>query len=402
MRRRLDVSESVTTTGCKPATASDAVKPATGSAIALSNPTPMTILLHRRSTALAAEVSAKPSSRTLKRIPEEDSTNALPFVLLSRFHRIKRELNSLANDLNVSQAQKCTFFKWCDKATDEDIRFRPAFTIPDCPCGSGPCRRVVADSGRAYLQCGVKKGFGACGFFKWVDDVEVRCDAADEIGFWEEADLVLSDVESSFLAAAAGVPENTEDNSSVSDVHSASAAVNQGILMSEPVVIEQLHGDQPLSKLSVDEEATSGLGRDTVSNGSVAKREMICYEQPVEEAEWSFPDLDDLMEQYNSEKLQLESVSAKHVQVLSEFMSSYSRLRLLHEKTGNLRKLLLETEKEMARCEAEALELGASCREVAGEMAEAQNRMQVMAAILGDEVELLKQKEFVGRKRRRC
>ncbi|CAN6805912.1 unnamed protein product [Brassica oleracea] len=378
MRRRLDVSESVTTTGCKPATASDAVKPATGSAIALSNPTPMTILLHRRSTALAAEVSAKPSSRTLKRIPEEDSTNALPF------------------------AQKCTFFKWCDKATDEDIRFRPAFTIPDCPCGSGPCRRVVADSGRAYLQCGVKKGFGACGFFKWVDDVEVRCDAADEIGFWEEADLVLSDVESSFLAAAAGVPENTEDNSSVSDVHSASAAVNQGILMSEPVVIEQLHGDQPLSKLSVDEEATSGLGRDTVSNGSVAKREMICYEQPVEEAEWSFPDLDDLMEQYNSEKLQLESVSAKHVQVLSEFMSSYSRLRLLHEKTGNLRKLLLETEKEMARCEAEALELGASCREVAGEMAEAQNRMQVMAAILGDEVELLKQKEFVGRKRRRC
>lgn len=56
----------------------------------------------------------------------------------------------------------------------------------------------------------------------------MRCDAADEIGFWEEADLVLSDVESSFLAAAAGVRENTEDNSSVSDVHSASAAVNQG------------------------------------------------------------------------------------------------------------------------------------------------------------------------------
>ena len=164
MRRRLDVSESVTTTGCKPATASDAVKPATGSAIALSNPTPMTILLHRRSTANAAEVSAKPSSRTLKRIPEGDSTNALLFVLLSRFHRIKRELNSLANDLNFSQAQKCTFFKWCDKATDEDIRFRPAFTIPDCPCGSGPCRRVVADSGRAYLQCGVKKVFDLINF----------------------------------------------------------------------------------------------------------------------------------------------------------------------------------------------------------------------------------------------
>ncbi|KAJ4908415.1 GRF zinc finger / Zinc knuckle protein [Raphanus sativus] len=290
-------------------------------------------------------------------------------------------------------AQKCTFFKWCDEATDEDIRFRPAFTIPDCPCGSGPSRRVVADSGRAYLECGVRKGFGACGFFKWVDDVEMppRCDdvAADEIGFWAEADLVLSDVESSFLAA--GVPENTEEDSSVSDVHSA-APVNQ----------EKLHGgDCALSKLRVD-EATSGLVRDTVSR----KREIICYEQPVdrtgEVAEWSLPNLQDLMEQYNSEKLQLESVSGKHAQVLSEFMSSYSRLRLLHEKTGQLRKLLLETEKEMVCCESETLELGASCREVAGEMAESQNRMQVMAAILGDEVELLKRKEFVGTKRRRC
>lgn len=165
---------------------------------------------------------------------------------------------------------------------------------------------------------------------------------------------------------------------------------------------EKLHGgDCALSKLRVD-EATSGLVRDTVSR----KREMICYEQPVdrtgEVAEWSLPNLQDLMEQYNSEKLQLESVSGKHAQVLSEFMSSYSRLRLLHEKTGQLRKLLLETEKEMACCEAETLELGASCREVAGEMAESQNRMQVMAAILGDEVELLKRKEFVGMKRRRC
>ncbi|KAF8118099.1 hypothetical protein N665_0006s0099 [Sinapis alba] len=300
--------------------------------------------------------------------------------------------------------QKCTFFKWCDKVTDEDIRFRPSFTVPDCPCGSGPCRRVLADSGpdsgRAYLQCGVKKGFGACGFFKWVDDA-----ADDEIGFWAEADLVLSDVESSFQAAAGVLPENTEDDdSSVSDIHSAAAAaLKQGILM--------VHGDQPtscaLSKLCVDEEATSGLGRDTVSNGSVAKRERIYYEQPVAggtgDAEWSFPNLQDLMEQYNSEKLLLESVSGKHVQMLSALMSSYSRLRLLHEKTGHLRKLLLETEKEMACCEAETLELGASCREVAGEMAESQNRMQVMAAILGDEVEALKQKEFVDmKKRRRC
>ncbi|CAH8292261.1 unnamed protein product [Eruca vesicaria subsp. sativa] len=298
-------------------------------------------------------------------------------------------------------AQKCTFFKWCDKVTEEDIRFRPDFTIPDCPCGSGPCRRSVSgsgpDAGRAYLQCGVRKGFGACGFFKWVDDV------ADEVDFWVEADLVLSDVESSFLAAA-GVPENAEDDSSVSDVHSA-AGVNQGVLMYDTAVIEpgeKLHGDCAVSKLSVD-EATSCLGRDTtVSNGSVAKREMTCYEQ-FGEAEWSFPNLEDLMEQYNSEKVQFESISGKHAQVLSAFMSSYSRLRILHEKTSHLRKLLVETEKEMACCEAETLELGTNCREVAGEMADSQNRMQVMAVILGDEVEALKQKEFaVMKRRRRC
>ncbi|XP_024012060.1 uncharacterized protein LOC18019076 isoform X2 [Eutrema salsugineum] len=329
-------------------------------------------------------------------------------------------------------AQDCKFFKWCDNVTDEDIRFRPAFTIPDCPCGSGPCRRVTADSGsnagRAYL------GFGACGFFKWEDEMAPSCDAVDEIDFWVEADLILSDVESSFQAAS--VPEDAnqvaplgkecqasiiteEDDSifenleftSVSDMHSAS--VNQGIPLSDSIVIEpeeqwmkSLRGDdQPtscaLSKLSVD-EAMSGLVRDAVSSVSVVKHETKNHERPVavtSEAECSFPNLQDLIEQYNSEKLRLECVSGKHVQVLNAFMSSYSRLRLLHEKTSHLRKLLLVTEKEMACCEAETLELGASCREVAGEMAESQKRMQETADKLGKEVEVLKQKEFVDMKR---
>ncbi|CAH2072809.1 unnamed protein product [Thlaspi arvense] len=339
-------------------------------------------------------------------------------------------------------AQNCTFFRWCDKVTDEDIRFRPAFTIPNCPCGSGPCRRVTADSGpnagRSYLLCGIKKGFGACGFFKW-ENVErpPSCDSADEMDFWVEADLVSSDVESSFQAC--GVPENANrvaslekecqgsvsthdvstfenlDAMSASDVHSAAAVVNQGVPLSDPIVIEpeeqwmkSLHGDQAtdcaLSKLSVD-EAMSHLIRDTVSSGSAVKHERKNRERPVAgtgEAEWSFPNLQDLMEQYNSEKLRLESVSGKHVQVLSAFMSSYSRLRLLQEKTSRLRKMLIETEEEMACCEAETLEFGAGFRKVAGEMAESQKRMQETAEKLGKEVEALKHKEFVDMKRRRC
>lgn len=171
--------------------------------------------------------------------------------------------------------------------------------------------------------------------------------------------------------------------------------------------MKSLHGDRPtscaLTKLSVD-EALSVLVRDTVSSGSGVEHGTRNYEQAVDrtgETEWSFPNLQDLIEQYNSEKLRLESVSGKHVQVLGAFMASYSRLRLLHDKTSHLRKLLLETEKEMACCEAETLEFGASCRKVAGEMAESQKRMQETADKLGNQVEVLKQKEFVDMKRRR-
>lgn len=205
-----------------------------------------------------------------------------------------------------------------------------------------------------------------------------------------------------------------------------------GIPLFDPIVAEEeqvavviepwmktLHGDQAtncgLSKPSFKEsfqlnvdEAMSVLGSadrcenvgDAVSSGSVVTTN---NEQPgTGGAEWSSPNLQDVIEQYNSEKLQLESVSGKHVQVLSAFMGSYRRLKLLHGKTCCLRKRLLETEKEMACCEAETLEFGASCREVAGEMAESQKRMQETAEKLGKEVEVLKQKEFVAMKRRRC
>ncbi|XP_006287906.2 uncharacterized protein LOC17882559 [Capsella rubella] len=323
--------------------------------------------------------------------------------------------------------QSCNFFKWCDKVTDEDIRFRPAFTIPICPCGAGPCRRVKDVSGRAYLICCIKKGFGACGFFKW-EDVELlqSCESIDEIDFWMEADQILSGVENSFkpgvgvtvkecLASVSGVEDGSilenPDVMSVSDTHSAAAA-NQGVPLFDLVLSETeepwnktLPGDQPttstVSKLSVD-EVMSDFIKDTVSSGSVVIHERANHEQPgAREAEGSFPYLQDLIERYNSEKLQLESLSGKHVQLLSEFMASYRRLRLLHEKTCHLRKSLLETEKEIVCCEAETLEFGASCREVAGEMAESQKRMQEIAEQLGKEVDVFKQKEFVPLKRRR-
>ncbi|VVB14395.1 unnamed protein product [Arabis nemorensis] len=358
-------------------------------------------------------------------------------------------------------AQDCGFFKWCDKVTDEDIRFRPAFMIPICPCGSGLCRKFIADSGpdsgRAYYLCCIKKGFGACGYFQW-EGVEMGpiCDVVDEdeMDFWVEADLISSDVESNFHASVmenvnqVAVPgkechgsvsigddsivENL-DAMLVSDIHSH-AALNQGIPLIGPRVAEEqvavvIEPDEPWmktmhvdhqatnsapSKLSFKEschlnldEALSDLGSvdrfenvgDAVSSGSVVTN----HEQPgTGETEWSSPNLQDIIEQYNSEKHRLESVSGKHVQVLSAFMGSYRRLRLLHEKTNNLRKLLLETEKEMACCEAETLELGASCREVASEMAESQKRMQETAEKLGKEVDVLKLKEFVTMKRRKC
>ncbi|XP_010453496.1 PREDICTED: uncharacterized protein LOC104735405 [Camelina sativa] len=320
-------------------------------------------------------------------------------------------------------AQSCDFFKWCDKVTDEDIRFRPAFTIPICPCGAGPCRRVKDVSGRAYLICCIKKGFGSCGFFKW-EDVEMiqSCGSVDEIEFWIEADQILSGVESSFKASGAGVTVNQcqaslvssveDDSVAVSDTHST-AAVDQGIRLFDPVLIEPeeepwnktLLGDQltnsTISKLSVD-EVMSDLMKDTVSSGSGVIHERRNHEEPgIGEAEGSFPYLQDLIDQYNSEKLQFECVSGKHVQLLSEFMASYRRLRLLHEKTSHFRKSLLETEKEIVCCEAETLEFGASCREVAGEMAESQKRMQETAEQLGKEVEVFKQQEFVPLKRRR-
>lgn len=114
-----------------------------------------------------------------------------------------------------------------------------------------------------------------------------------------------------------------------------------------------LHVDQPTScaftSLSVDvvfwEKKLSKffvqkkkLSKFYFSSGSIVKHETS--QELVKLNGHSFANLDDLMEQYNSKKLQLESISGKHVQLLSAFKSSYYPLRQYHEKTGHLRKLI--------------------------------------------------------------
>ncbi|KAL5864627.1 hypothetical protein ACOSQ3_002141 [Xanthoceras sorbifolium] len=66
---------------------------------------------------------------------------------------------------------QCKFFKWCDKVTDDDIKFCPQSTYPKCRCGAGICKKYKETSGpnagRAYFVCPIKKGLGACPFIQW-------------------------------------------------------------------------------------------------------------------------------------------------------------------------------------------------------------------------------------------
>ena len=82
-------------------------------------------------------------------------------------------------------------------------------------------------------------------------------------------------------------------------------------------------------------------------------------EPGTSEAERSFANLQDLMEQYNSEKLQLESISGEYVQVLSAFMSSYDPLRLTSWENWPSQEIITWS-RERYGFEAGTLELGAS------------------------------------------
>ncbi|KAK2665971.1 hypothetical protein Ddye_004545 [Dipteronia dyeriana] len=62
---------------------------------------------------------------------------------------------------------QCKFFKWCDKVTDDDIKPCPQSKFPKCTCGAGICRKLKDSSGRSYFVCPIKKGLGACPFFRW-------------------------------------------------------------------------------------------------------------------------------------------------------------------------------------------------------------------------------------------
>uniref|UniRef100_A0A5B7C4E9 Uncharacterized protein n=1 Tax=Davidia involucrata TaxID=16924 RepID=A0A5B7C4E9_DAVIN len=63
---------------------------------------------------------------------------------------------------------KCGFFKWCDMVRSDEIS-----DAPECDCGAGICRISTETSGpnagRKSFVCPIKKGQGACEFFRWQD-----------------------------------------------------------------------------------------------------------------------------------------------------------------------------------------------------------------------------------------
>ncbi|CAH8256757.1 unnamed protein product [Arabidopsis lyrata] len=97
-----------------------------------------------------------------------------------------------------------------------------------------------------------------------------------------------------------------------------------------------------------------------------------------------------LIEQYNSEKLNFESISMKHVDALTAFMDSYKQLESLRDRAHSLRKQLLEVEKQVKLYEAETSEFAASLQEVSGEMAKSQKKMVETAGKVAKEVRVNK------------
>ncbi|XP_010552852.1 PREDICTED: uncharacterized protein LOC104823128 [Tarenaya hassleriana] len=111
------------------------------------------------------------------------------------------------------------------------------------------------------------------------------------------------------------------------------------------------------------------------------------------------PSLLDLIEQYHSEKFNFETVSLRCFEAFSGFVGSYKQLKSLHEKAHRLRKLLVQTEEQIACCEAETLEFAVSVGEVSGQMKESQNRMQEAAEKLAKEIEVFRQRYICNSQR---
>lgn len=77
--------------------------------------------------------------------------------------------------------KSCNSFRWEDEVEMEEL-----INVPKCGCGAGFCRRLCIDTsgtnaGRKYFACPIKKGQGACTFFKLIDgELLTRNDHGDE------------------------------------------------------------------------------------------------------------------------------------------------------------------------------------------------------------------------------
>lgn len=155
--------------------------------------------------------------------------------------------------------------------------------------------------------------------------------------------------------------------------------------------VEPLYG-----KNSYASEGVAGHSENTsdpVLNGSKKPEHIHQPSMTSGEIEASFSgssSMMELIEQYNSEKLNFESISMKHVDALTAFMDSYKQLESLRDRAHSLRKQLLEVEKQVKLYEAETSEFAASLQEVSGEMAKSQKKMVETAGKVAKEVRVNK------------
>ncbi|KAK1391905.1 hypothetical protein POM88_010961 [Heracleum sosnowskyi] len=65
--------------------------------------------------------------------------------------------------------KSCKTFRWEDEVKKDEL-----ISVPKCQCGAGFCRQYTesggTEVGRKYFACPIKKGQGACTFFKWLND----------------------------------------------------------------------------------------------------------------------------------------------------------------------------------------------------------------------------------------
>ncbi|XP_017242857.1 uncharacterized protein LOC108215043 isoform X2 [Daucus carota subsp. sativus] len=60
--------------------------------------------------------------------------------------------------------RNCRMFKWEDEVNKDEL-----ISVPKCRCGAGFCRQLTDSRGK-YFACPIKKGQGACSFFKLLTD----------------------------------------------------------------------------------------------------------------------------------------------------------------------------------------------------------------------------------------